>query len=636
MNNYNHILASNKNLSNYEILKILIMNKQTVLQDILTVDSICGFEGYSKFEQLLGIATTGVQSHIKAEFVPNRGVEDQVRPQYEQFKQQIHHELAKLQQAGKCIMLPRALLVGTEGLHVNVIHVVLKAGADKIRVCTDAAASGLNAGTDMAEVSNTLQEFRMPNCATLAGLLNEAFEIQDNLLYKTDVSGAFNTMKLSPEAALLQTVQVGEWILIPLVSMFGWNATPAYYNVISGAIDWAHNGGIKRDTLNSWAVLQGKKVEISNTVNRKRSMTYVDDSAGAASSLTVKGDMLDIEAIIVKLLGPSAVNVNKTEGPAEHLTIIGWDCNMLTGNMKPSEAALKKMFWWLFRGVSVDEGEFKIKLSVLRKLVGLLRWYSAVIPMASTFAMQGLLTKMERLSLNKLKTSDPLCNIRGEAKAEVLYWRWIMGRGLSDVQVWSAPFWFVAGANRAQVACEMCTDASTSIGGGYYVPLPECIDGSEGHFGQVKWSEDEKLMFGVAEVQDTDINILEFITVVLAILTEKDFLRGLTVRVRVDNTAAISWLNKLRAKHINGQLWVAVLVSTLLDYNITLICDHIANVSNVVANGLSRYIQPIRTQLEDEGFRCMEMPEQEYRLAIWKGSSIDFWQEGASVPTWHM
>ena len=156
----------------------------------------------------------------------------------------------------------------------------------------------------------------------------------------------------------------------------------------------------------------------------------MDDSAGAASSSMVKTDMLDIEAIIVKLLGTSAVNVNKTEGPAEHLTIIGWECDMVTNSMKPSEAAFKKMFWWLFRGISINEGEFKIKLSVLRKLVGLLRWYSAVIPMASTFAMQGLLTKMERLALTKLKTQDPFCNIRGEAKVEVVYWRWIIGRGL--------------------------------------------------------------------------------------------------------------------------------------------------------------------------------------------------------------
>ena len=77
------------------------------------------------------------------------------------------------------------------------------------------------------------------------------------MFYKTDVSGAFNTMKLSPEEAMLQTVQVGEWIFIPLVSMFGWCATPAYYNVVSGAID----RGIKRDALDSWTFLQGKHLK---------------------------------------------------------------------------------------------------------------------------------------------------------------------------------------------------------------------------------------------------------------------------------------------------------------------------------------------------------------------------------------
>ncbi len=103
-----------------------------------------------------------------------------------------------------------------------------------------------------------------------------------------------------------------------------------------------------------------------------------------------------------------------------------------------------------------------------------------------------------------------------------------------------------------------------------------------------------------------------------------------------ESKLTISWLNKLRSKHINGQLWVAVLVSTLLKYHITLICDHKAGVSNIIADGLSRYIQSIRTQLEAEGFKCMEMPEQQYLLAIWTGSSIDFWQGDAPAQTWHM
>ena len=70
-------------------------------------------------------------------------------------------------------------------------------------MCTDAAASGLNAGTDVIDVTEILQEYKLPSCATLAGMLHEASGEHECLLYKTDVSGTFNTMKLSPEAALL-------------------------------------------------------------------------------------------------------------------------------------------------------------------------------------------------------------------------------------------------------------------------------------------------------------------------------------------------------------------------------------------------------------------------------------------------
>ncbi len=135
--------------------------------------------------------------------------------------------------------------------------------------------------------------------------------------------------------------------------------------------------------------------------------------------------------------------------------------------------------------------------------------------------------------------------------------------------------------------------------------------------------------------QETDINILEFITAVLAIIVEKDYLRGCTVCVRVDNTAAVSWLNKLKSKHVNGQLWVAVLVSILLEYHIVLICNHIAGVANVIADGLSRFDQAYLHRLEQLGYKHMIMPDVDYRMAIWRESTIDFWQDVTLIPQWH-
>ena len=87
---------------------------------------------------------------------------------------------------------------------------------------------------------------------------------------------------------------------------------------------------------------------------------------------------------------------------------------------------------------------------------------------------------------------------------------------------------------------------------------------------------------------------------------------------------------------MKGQLWVAILVSILLEYKITLLFDHIAGVTNVIADGLSRFNQAHRLNLEQRGFRSMTMPDLECRKDIWKGSSADFWIEGAQTLLWHI
>ena len=114
---------------------------------------------------------------------------------------------------------------GNKGLHVSAVHAVITAGDDNIRVTTDASASELNDATDMAGVKAALGDFNLPSLRSLASMLTRARRDGRTQLYKTDVSGAFTTMRLSPIAALLQAVQVGEYVLIPLVSILGLSRT---------------------------------------------------------------------------------------------------------------------------------------------------------------------------------------------------------------------------------------------------------------------------------------------------------------------------------------------------------------------------------------------------------------------------
>ena len=287
---------------------------------------------------------------------------DQSRPSYRLFKKQILHDVNKLQKSGKCLIFPRSLLMGTAGLHVSPIHVVVKPGDDKIRITVDASASGLNSGTNMQEVTELLGQFSNPNLQSVAEMLNIAGHSGDSFLFKTDVSGAFSTMKLSPEAALSQSIQFGDYILIPLVSLFGWSATPAYYNIVSKAIDWAQNGGVSVSIFSGWCMQQN--VEIIPSIQSQsmavtKSLTYVDDTFGPCSLETAAKVMSDVFVIIRQLLGPDSVNNKKTEGPSSELQLIGWRCDMVSRTMSPSVNGIKKMIWWLFRGVRVENGELK-------------------------------------------------------------------------------------------------------------------------------------------------------------------------------------------------------------------------------------------------------------------------------------
>ena len=131
--------------------------------------------------------------------------------------------------------------------------------------------------------------------------------------------------------------------------------------------------------------------------------------------------------------------------------------------------------------------------------------------------------------------------------------------------------WFLAKAFSEEVEVEIWMVAATSLGGGDRIPLVDAGDGSAGHVGQVLWSEEERLLFGAADLEATDINVLEFVTAILTVVSERVLLRGRVVRINVDNTAAISWLNKLRAKHVHGQIWVVLLIYVMLEYSTAII-----------------------------------------------------------------
>ena len=123
-------------------------------------------------------------------------------------------------------------------------------------------------------------------------------------MFKTDVSSAFNMVKLSYEAVISLATQVDNLILFPLVTVFGWTASPIYYSLVSDAVNWAHNGGISGNTLDGWRRDQGKEVPSRSMAltGHGRCITYVDDTLGPVMPGEEVVSPADADTIICHLL----------------------------------------------------------------------------------------------------------------------------------------------------------------------------------------------------------------------------------------------------------------------------------------------------------------------------------------------
>jgi hypothetical protein len=580
-----------------------------------------GFEAFPRYRELCQVAENGALPHFKPGFQCNRGEGDFLRPQARVLRAAIRRQYGKLHRKGWCILLPKSLVEGMEGVHVSPTHVACKRGDTKGRCCVDHSASGLNESTDMEAIEGALGELSLPGLKDLATLLHDAYQRGARCMFKTDVSSAFNRIKLSYEAVLSQATQVDNLILFPLVAVFGWTASTIYYSLVSDAVNWAHNGGISGHTLNGWRRDQGKEVHprLHMSNGRGRSITYVDDTLGPVMPGEEVVSPADAETIICHLIGNDGVNDDKNQfGP--RLTGLGWFIDMTTGTMRPSKRGLQKMFWWCCR--KAGNHVKSLPLHDLQSLVSLLRWYSAVIPMAMG-ALGGLTALLGRALRTRQRSQ--WVRLDGASSKELEFWRWLLEVGLHHPHVWSAPFWFLASQSQDRVSHELFTDASTLVGGGYVL--------GNVSFGQFRWEEAEKRLFASSVNKLTDINVLEFVVAVLAIISEREYLKGTVVVLRVDNMSAVSWLNHLRLHHMWGQSWMRLLITvSLLCFDIRIMCTHVPGVKNSIADGLSRYYQETSNLLCRASLQRRPMPTWESRKRYWRRSgTTELLEEWAQI-----
>jgi hypothetical protein len=180
---------------------------------------------------------------------------------------------------------------------------------------------------------------------------------------------------------------------------------------------------------------------------------------------------------------------------------------------------------------------------------------------------------------------------------------------LCDRTLYECPMSFLQQRTSDDITITMFSDASYTIGGGYV------INGVG--YSHWKWTGEER---GVFEEINQHINVLELMVVVVAVWSNVALFRNRSVRVFIDNTSAISWIQAMRSNSPLAKPWIRLLVLLCITFNIHLSPTHIPGVLNVIADGLSRDIQEIIQSLSRIGLRCIAPMTLDYRMKLFASS----------------
>jgi hypothetical protein len=594
-------------------MRDLILDRQSLGVDArLRNDGLEIMQECPHYSQLCELATVGAQPILRPDFVPNRGVGEPLRAQYFKLQPAIHHKLAEWVEKDRAILLPVELLRDKlDCFHSSSIWVVLKESDNKGRMTVDFTASLLNAGTDMEAVTEENGELHLPVMREVAQLAVTAREKGERVLSKYDVEAAFHRFMLYWLACLLCAIEIEGYYVIPLVGMFGWGPCPSHYNTISKTVEWAHRGGLSTETLDAMRVeldlppIERRPEWCTPERLARRSSTYVDDSALFSSADSFLMDAADLITIVCWLLGRGAIKEEKSEGPAECLDVIGWTVDMCKGTLAPSHKGICKLFYYLY--VATSSTTRSISTKMLDSMIGVLQHYSAVLPLV--YASMGQL----RYQLIKAKKSKPpktRVNLSAHSLQELIFWRGMMETALFNRALWECPMTFLQPRRITDFQITMFSDASYTIGGGYVIP--------EVAYSHWRWSQEERRVF---EESEQHINVLELMVVVVAIWANVEVFRNKSVRIFVDNTAALSWLNALKSNTPMAQPWIRLFVLLCLVFNIHARACHIPGIDNVVADGLSRDVQGVMRRLSQSGLRLAPPMPLDCRMKLFRKQS---------------
>ena len=116
-----------------------------------------------------------------------------------------------------------------------------------------------------------------------------------------------------------------------------------------------------------------------------RSETYIDDGGIIDAEEFIEESRDEYKKCVRTLFGPDSVNDKKDVLFEDCLECIGWRLDFITWTVMPKEKGMCKIMLALFKDIAPQQRRVSIK--VLERTLGLLMWYSAVIPCGKSFLL---------------------------------------------------------------------------------------------------------------------------------------------------------------------------------------------------------------------------------------------------------
>lgn len=313
------------------------------------------------FEILHTIASSGVSIDVTPLFCPVT-----TPPQ----RRRLHTDLLnvyrahafKLWSEGHALLIPSAHLKGLN-LHFNAAHWTSKPGKPLGRFLCD-CSNGVDQGTLNSESLKPLLAKRFgdlvhPTIAQLVSMILQLGEIEGGLstllLWKEDIAGAFSHFNYNADDVHLLAIEIDDDLsMIHLTGMFGWSGSPYAFGPFSRALQR----------------LVSKRI-------RGRVGVYVDDFMGVSLAQFASVDQALAQEAITDVLGPSAINREKSATPCRAAEFIGWLVDLDSASIRPNDRGIRKLVAILF-SYDFSAGK-KHPIVVYQKLASLASRYSAAL-----------------------------------------------------------------------------------------------------------------------------------------------------------------------------------------------------------------------------------------------------------------